>query len=241
MAFKHGKGTEVLLDEKDVSVWLNKADMSVDVEAADATTFKKNWHVFWPGLADGKFESGGFYDPLFEDVRQTLQVTPDSIVSWAPGGATAFGDPVRMMAGVTPNYKESAPVGGMTMFTWGVKSSDTLGIGHTYHPLAAETVTGFSAYFDGGAATLLGAVAHLHVTAISGTATPTVTVKFRDATSGAGAGLADITGGAFAAATTIQAQRLVIPGTIRQFVRVDWTITGTNPSLTFAVALARRQ
>lgn len=241
MPFMHGKGTEILLDEKDVSAYLNKLDLSVDVEGADATTFKKNWHVFWPGLADGKFEAAGFYDPLFEDVRQTLQTSPDSIVSWAPGGALALGDPVRIMAAVSSTYKESAPVGGMVAFNWGVEGSDTLGIGRSMHPLAAETVTGFSTYLDGGAATTLGAVAHLHVTALAGTVTPTITVKFRDATSGAGAGLADITAGAFAAATAIGAQRLVIPGTIRRYVRVDWTISGTNPSFTFAVAFARKQ
>jgi hypothetical protein len=241
VAFAHGKETQVLLDAVDVSALLNSWDLNVDVEPGDTTTFKKDWKTFIPGLADATAEASGFYDETQHTIRQTLQTTPDSIVTWNPGGDVAVGDQARMMAVVTSNYKESSPVGGVVEFSWGLKGDDTLGVGHVYHVLGAETVTGFSTYVDGGAATLLGAVAHLHILAKSGTGSPTLTAKFRDATSGAGAGLADISGGAFTAATVIGAQRLVIPGTIRQFVRVDWTISGTTPSFTFAVALARKQ
>lgn len=242
MPFVHGRLTEVLLDEKDISSYLNKMDLNVDVEPGDTTTFKKAWKTYEPGLASAGMEAGGLFDHLFTDVRDALQVTPDSIISYAPGGALAIGDQVRQLAGVTATYKESAPVGGMVAFAWNATANDTLGIGNSFHALGPETVTGNATPWppSGGAQTLLGAVAHLHITAIGGTATPTLTVKFQDSTTFGGA-YTDIASGAFSAATAIGAQRLIIPGTIRAFVRAAWTISGTTPSFTFAVSLARRQ
>jgi hypothetical protein len=241
MAFIHGKDTQVLLDGKNISAWLNAADLNVEVEAAEATTFSKSWKVFHPGMASSIFESGGFYDTDMINIPTALETRVDSVLSWMPG-IIAHGDPVRMMAALHSTYKESAAVGGMSLFSWTVTGDDTLGIGHNLHPLAAETTTANGTAYppSGGAQTLLGAVGHLHVTAVAGSGPPTLTVKFQDATTFGGA-YTDITGGAFTVTSAVGAQRLVIPGTIRQYVRAIWTITGGSPSFTFAVAFARKQ
>ncbi len=129
------------------------------------------------------------------------------------------------------------PVGDIVAFNWAAQADDFANGGNNMHPLAAETVTSNSTFLDGVAQSLTGAIAHLHITAVSGT-TPSMTVKFQDATTSGGA-YTDIAGGAFSAKTAIGGSRLVIPGTIRQFVKCVWKITGTTPSFTFAVAFAR--
>jgi hypothetical protein len=49
-----------------------------------------------------------------------------------------------------------------------------------------------------------------------------------------------VTGGAFATADGIGAERLLIPGTIRRYLRASWDISGPgDQEITFGVALAR--
>ncbi len=60
--------------------------------------------------------------------------------------------------------------------------------------------------------------------------------KLQDATTINGV-YADITGGAFTAITAVGGQRLVVPGTIRQFVHCVATIAGH--ACTYAVSFAR--
>ena len=82
----------------------------------------------------------------------------------------------------------------------------------------------------------------LDIGAVSGT-TPTLDVKIQDATDGSGTGAADITGAAFAQATTAnQRAKLVIPaGAPRSHIRVVGTVGGTTPNFTYSVTLLSRQ
>lgn len=239
MPFLHGKSTQVLFDSRDISAWLNSFNFNADVDMADATTFSKSWKVFVPGMVGAQLEAGGIHDVSMQDVRAALTAAAqaDSIVTMTPGAVPVFGDPSRMLSSVHTSYQESSPVGGVVAFNWTAQANDFANGGNNMHPLAAETITGTSTFLDGGAASTTGAIAHLHITAVSGT-TPSMTVKFSDATTSGGV-YTDIASGAFPAKTAIGGSRLVIPGTIRQFVKCTWTITGTTPSFTFAVAFAR--
>lgn len=71
--------------------------------------------------------------------------------------------------------------------------------------------------------------ASLRVTAAAGT-TPSLTVTLQ--TSEDGVTWRNLQ--AFAAATGVSTQRLAVSG-LDRFVRASWAITGTTPSLTFAV------
>lgn len=239
MPFLHGRLTQILLDSKDISAWLRSFDFNADVDLADVTTFSKAWKVYQPGLIGASLEAGGIHDVSMQDIRAALTaaVQADSIVTMTPGAVPVFGDPARLMASIHASYKESMPVGDIVAFAWSARADDFANGGNNMHPLAAETVTGTSTFLDGGAQTLTGAIAHLHITAISGAAA-TLTVKFSDATTSGGV-YTDIAGGSFAAKTAVGGTRLVIPGTIRQFVKATWTISGTTPSITFAVAFSR--
>ncbi len=86
---------------------------------------------------------------------------------------------------------------------------------------------------DDAAATIDGAVAHLHVTAVSASDTILVTIE-DSANSSTWATI-----GTFTLALAATSQRITIAGTIRRYVRCVWDVTGTGISIPFAVALAR--
>ncbi|MEA2538466.1 MAG: hypothetical protein QOF11_2700, partial [Chloroflexota bacterium] len=45
--------------------------------------------------------------------------------------------------------------------------------------------------------------------------------------------------GTFASKAAVGAERIVIPGTIKRYVRAVWDVTGAGVSIPFLVALAR--
>ena len=236
MSFQHGKGSQLLMDENDLSAWFRSLDLSADVDAADTTTFTKSWKTFIPGLISGAMEGSGIHDADQQNVKATLQAATDSVLTFSPGKATALGDPARLLVPRSTSMKESSPVGDVVAFDWSAQADGTLGFGRLWHPLAEETSTSTSSYIDGGAASSTGAVAHLHITDLVGDTD--LLVEFSDCATPGGSYVA-ITGGAFTLATGVGAQRLEIPGTIRRYVKATWTITGSTPSVTFAVAMAR--
>ena len=109
--------------------------------------------------------------------------------------------------------------------------------GTSLHPPGtARTATG------NGTAVQVGAVASgrqmyaaLHVLSVSGTATPTLTVKVQSDTVGFGSATDQIT---FTAATAVGGQISRVAGPITDdYWRASWTISGTNPSFLFVVVV----
>ncbi len=104
---------------------------------------------------------------------------------------------------------------------------------------AAVTATGNGSAVDNGAASSDGGIAHLHVTALGGTSTPTCDVTIEHSVNGSTlwATLATFT----QVTTTVASQRVVVAAgtTVRRYLRVAYTVAGTNPTYTLAVAFAR--
>jgi hypothetical protein len=238
MSVTHGRHTELWLNGADVSRYLRSADYKVDVATATSTAFKATWQAHVVGQVGSVIDCEGLYDPTQTNIESLLATDAASVISYGPGGLESVGARARLASVKETAYAESSKVGDVVLFNWAVLTDGQVGLGYCYHTMSAETATGTGSYVDGLGATTSGAIAHLHVTGLSGTAGPNITVKFQDCTTSGGV-YADIASGAFANVTTASALRLVIPGTIRQFVKVAFTIGGTNPSITFGVALAR--
>lgn len=233
MAFKHGKDTSVWLNGADVSEYFNAADLSVDVDTAETTTFKKSWKTHIVGQSGASLDLGGFYDPTFDDVEDTLNVEAGAVLSVFPGGGTADGSPGRMVAVHSTSYKESAPVGDAVAFQWSVLANGPVAFGNVLKTLSAVTADGNGTSFDNGAATTGGAIAHLHVTSVS--ASDSIVVTIEDSANNSDWA----TIGTFASKSAPGAERIVITGTVRRYVRVVWDVTGADVSITFSVMLAR--
>ncbi|HCT81754.1 MAG TPA: hypothetical protein DGT23_35275 [Micromonosporaceae bacterium] len=219
----------------------NKVELAAEVEEKDSTTFNSaGWKEVLGGLGSAALAAEGFWEA--GDASMVDNDTWSSLGSVGgytvcPNGAAA-GDLAWTLNALRAQYKFGGAVGDIAPFSTAVSSSWPLGRGKVLHPPGtARTATG------SGTAVEVAAVpsgqylyATLHVLSVSGTATPTITVRVQsDDASGFPSATTQIT---FTAATAIggQIQRLAGPITDTWF-RADWTISGTSPSFLFVVGL----
>jgi hypothetical protein len=241
MAFIHGKSTEVWVNGVDRSTYFRNADFSTDVDTADSTTFKSSWRSHVVGQAGSTYELEGLYDPTMATVKNLLPTTA-AVVTVGPGGMTAINDVARLVSARSTTYAESAPVGDVVAFSWAVMADGVVGLGRVLHPLGEDTNTTTGATKTDAAATTSGWTAHLHVTLVDG---GSWVIKLQDSSASNFSDGADVTGGAFTAATGVTSQRLVSASgaTLRRYVRYVATRTGgsVGHGITFGLAYSRNR
>jgi len=238
VTFKAGRLGEIWFNGVDVSPFFNAATFHTQIGTADVTTFKNTWRNFISGDAISTLTASGYYDSADADkVRDSLQAAIGQ-ATYFPAGAVAIGDQARLLNVNSADYINNAQISGAVTMSWTAQSTAPVGLGTALAPLAVYGVgAGVALTGDGlltSTASTTGLVAHLHVTAMTGG--DTHTFKLQDATTLGGA-YTDIASGAFVNVTAVGSQRLVVPGTIRQFVRLMYTVAGH--SATFGVAAAR--
>lgn len=241
MPFVYGSKTGVMLDAVNLSPYLRAAGLELNVDTGDTTAFQATWKSAIAGVAGGKVDFEGMYDPAELTMRNLIGADASltgGLLTIAPDGGNVIGHSARLLSIVSSRYAESSPVGGIIALRWGVTCNSSIGIGYVLHPLAEDTNTTTGADRDDGAATSTGWTAHLHVTAVDA---GSWVIKLQDAATLPT--YADVTGGAFTAKTAAGAQRLqsASGATLRRFVRYIATRTGgsAGDGITFELALAR--
>ena len=120
MAFRHGRYAEITVNSVDLSIFCNSADLGIDVDTADTSTFTATWKTALAGLAGGKLDLKGDYDPTGTtgpaDVFQGLIGADPFAVVVYPGGNTS-GQGSRAFNAILTSYAESSPVGGVVTFS----------------------------------------------------------------------------------------------------------------------------
>ncbi len=221
----------------DLSSKHNEISLVYGAEIKDRTVFNTNSRLKKAGLADAEISGGGFWDAsaldeaLFEGVAVDGQVFSISPSTGVPGSRA------YMLQGVDGEYVPGARIGELLGFNFAAYGQGELVRG-TIMENATRAATGT------GTPRQLGAVgaaqkmyAALHVFGITGTDAPgvSVTVDSNDADLWDGTESQRIT---FNPATAPGAQWASLDGPVTDtWWRVRWEITGTNPSIRFAVAL----
>jgi hypothetical protein len=236
MSFLHGKATSVYLGAVDLSTYLNSAEVSGETDTADSTTFKATWKSALAGNLGGSISAAGLYDPdetSLPDLFLSLVPAPMTV---CPGAGATLGDAARLASVYDTSHKESSPVGGVVAISATFLADGTIGFGRVIHVLSEETSSGNGTAVDMTAQTTTGGIAQIHATAV--TATDTFDITIEDSANGT-SGWATI--GTFSSITAAGAERIVIAGTIKQYLRVvtDVTDVSGTPAITFVVALAR--
>lgn len=213
------------------------ASISGGPKALEVTGIDKAGFERIGGTRDGSLEFVSFFNPDTGQAHPTLSALPtaDQIVSYfrgttlGNGGASMVGkqigyDPTRNEDG-SLTFKVSALANGFgvewgRMLTAGKRTDTTATNGTGVDFTTVSTSFGWQAY--------------LHVFAFAGTS---VTVTLQD--SADDISYANLTGGAFTAATGVTSQRLAggATATVRQYVRV--ITSGTFSNAVFAVLFTR--
>lgn len=199
------------------------------------------WRSFRRGLQQGTVSLEGFddegdgagVDGIAEVIRAAMALSGGQVVTVSADTPAVAGACV-MLEGYVPSYETDGDFESIRTNTIELQSSGRLGDGVWLKTLAAETASTNGTTVNNGAATTGGYEAHQHITAKSGTDTPTLTTDIEHSTDGNTWG----TLVSFTAATAVGAERITGTGTVNQYRRRKSTISGTNPSFTHAVSLA---
>lgn len=234
--------TQLWFDGYELTGFTNQVEFGVTSEEKDATTFGSNgWRERKGGLKDVELSAQGLLSVGTNDVDDVLlrTVAASGTVITAASGA-ADGDIAYFLQALQSRYNPVAQNGELVTWELAAASRGQYGAvrGMVLHPDAiARTGSG------NGVARQLGDVATgerlyaaLHVLSVAGT-TPSLTVKVQsDDTSGFVSPTDRIT---FTAATAVGAQWAtpVSPTITDTWWRINWTITGTNPSFLFAAVV----
>lgn len=230
--------------------YLAQYDLSGDVSGIDTaeggneplevTAINKSAMERLGGIRDGTIEFTSFFNTATGAEHDALKGLPttDRVVSWLLG--TSLGSPAASIVAKQLGYSgERGDDGSLTVsveahanaygLEWGVlltagKRTDTSATNGT----GVDLGTGSLAF---------GLQAYLHVFSFTGTS---VTVKIQESSdNGAGDAWADVTGGAFTAATGATSQRIATASglTVERYLRA--VTTGTFSSAVFAVNVVR--
>ncbi|MEV0425388.1 hypothetical protein [Micromonospora sp. NPDC050495] len=119
MAEVHSKNTVVLLDDNDLSEFLNDSDWTRAPESHKLTTYGQNNNVYGGGLGDGSTDLSGKYDNTASTgpaaVLEPLEGQNVTLV-YRPEG-TGAGLPERSVDVLVGEYKETHPVADYVMWT----------------------------------------------------------------------------------------------------------------------------
>ncbi|MFI9200159.1 hypothetical protein [Streptomyces sp. NPDC053048] len=192
------------------------------------------------GLRDGKLEFTAWFNPATDRAHQRFRSLPttDVITSYFRG--TTLGNPSANIVAKQINYDGTRADDGA--FTFAVEAQANgygleWGRSMTAGKRTDTTATNGSSVDFGTGSTAFGLQAYLHVFAFTGTS---VTVKLQESSDdGAGDAWADVTGGAFTAATGITSERITTSSsqTVERYLRV--VTTGTFSNAVIAVSVVR--
>lgn len=239
MALFHGRNCGVYMNGVNLSGDLNTITPLSEQELADVSAFGNVGHTFYPGLAKDSLT----IEALYNDTEKTAfegMIQDETGLNMMIALGSILGDPAYCANEVMlkSNFIKSVvtdvnratinldvdnyPFAPATMLTAGIQS---VGV--------ASTGTGTS--IDQVSSNATGGAAYLQVfTIVSGT----LTVKVQTSSTGAWAG-EQATTASFSAASSSEAQRVAITGTIERYVRTSWVDTGSTA--TFALALNRNR
>lgn len=238
MAFQPSYNSRVLLGGLNLSCEVRSVSIQDMTDMLDTTTLCETAKAYIPGQTSSSFSADG---PL--DVDSSTNAPYDILTDWksaaalpltyAPSGLAALA-PVLLGDALQSDFSTTATQTATTDFSVSAQLTGPLDAGFSLEDLAAVTATGNGTARDLTASSTNGGVAHLHVTAFTGLTSNVVTIE--DSADGT-SGWATI--GTFTTVAGITSERLVIAGTVRRYLRVVDTVTGTG-SCTRALSFARR-
>lgn len=120
MAFRQGRFAEITVNTKALSTFCDTADLSIDVDTSDTSTFTATWKTALAGLAGGNLSLSGAYDPTATTgpaavLTALIGAAPFAVVV-EPGGNTS-GQARRSFNAVLTNYTEGSSVGDKVTFS----------------------------------------------------------------------------------------------------------------------------
>lgn len=240
MAKQAALAEKLIIDGVDLSGDIGSVQtISAPSQVFDMTAIGVSAHERILGKLDGTLEFSAFFNDATGAAHPTLKVPggADKVVSYLHGAA--LGNWAAGIVAKQTNYDPTRNADGSLLMAVSCIGS-AYGLDHCDQVTAGlrtdtAATNGAAVDNDKTAATTKGLSAYLQVTAFTGTS---ITVKLQDSADGT-TDWQDVTGGGFAAASAVGAQRIVtsLTLTVRRFLRV--VSSGTFNPCTFSVVVCR--
>jgi len=179
----HGRYLAVLVNQFDLSRYLNKFSGQRNAPELECTTFLASAREYVPDFTDGTVTLEGFYksspvdlETAAEVFRQALTNSTNAVITICPELATTYGKRALLQDGVETKHMVDAPAAGLIMSNADFRGA--LDHGLLLAQQAARTSTGNGTSHNNSVTSNGGAVGHLHVFEAGGT-TPTLDVKIQ--------------------------------------------------------------
>src|SRR6266511_450254 len=236
MAFVNTKNSRVFLNATHQSGQISGYTIAHSREYSTATTFLDSGTRWVPGLLSVSTNIKGYCDSS----AATLYATALAVFGTANGALwTVFPDlatidqPAMIVNSNIQGFDVPASVKDTVSLNIDAMPDDGVDMGVSLHDHTAETADGNGASVNNLAATTNGGVASLHVTAFSGLTNNIIKVQHSTDNSI----WTDLV--TFTTVTGPTFQRSTVAGTVNQYLRAFWDVTGSGTN-TFVVAFARR-
>ena len=244
--FRHGKATQVFLNQYNLSSYLNSAGTNISVDTGETTTFGSTAKTYIVGLKDATVTAEGLFEAVSTDgvdvaLNASINNSNDDVFTIAPEGITVVGRRAQIAFVEDTNYEVSGTVGDVVAIKAQFQTDGGLDSGVVLAGATAVTTatTTNGTAVDNTALTSNGGSANLHVTANSWTGTTT----FKLQSSVDNVTFADLTP-AFTTVTasTLASERIIIAAgtTVNRYVRAVATTAAGTGSITYTIAFARR-
>jgi hypothetical protein len=239
MPFINANQTKVLYGANALAAYLRSVTPNASIEMLDVTSLDDSAKTFIPGLRDYTMSVEGMFDTatgagsIWDAI--TTPINAGSIVPATVAQAGfATGNSVWMLPSRTITYEVTSSVADVVGFSMSLGAGQPASVGVSLCDLSAVTATGTGSSVDNSSSSSNGFIAHLHVTEVSGT-TPSMTAIIQHSTNGS----TWSTLGTFTAVTSSTSQIITGTGTVNRYLRANFTISGTSPSFTTQISLAR--
>lgn len=216
----------------------NQLSLMASVDEEDSTTFANNG---WKGRVATLFGSSasveGFWaagDAGQPDDRFFADLAAASVPLTVVPTSGAVSSVAYVTRAVETRYSTFGNIGSLMPFAVDTVGDGPLVRGVVMHPQGtARTATGNGTGIQIGALSATQRMwANLHVFSVSGTGSPTLTVKLQSSVDNTFASPTDRV--TFTAATAISGEQKTVTGAVADaWWRVVWTISGTSPSFLF--------
>ena len=239
--FRHSKSTRVFINGTDFSCILNDASLSGSLGTAEVTAFCNDDRAYIPGQRDATVTFSGMAD-FSTDEKDGLWDTQlggstDSVITYAPEGV-AVGRRAALVSGVETARGVTSPMSGVVAASVDYQANDGPRFGYMLSSTTAVTGTGATASVqDGSTGSTNGAVAHLHVTALSTAAGNDIVVAVQDSSNDST--WADLI--SFTVDTTGPTSvRSASAGLVNEYLRGN-VASMTSSSVTYSLAVGRNR
>jgi hypothetical protein len=234
---------QVFLDEFNLHQFARSFSIEPSIDLHDASVLGTGSRIKQPGLKHATASANVFLDGTvdtgsYDILTDRYGGETAGMISYAPAGF-GLGNPVLSMYARQVSIAPKSLIDDLSTIDMSAEAAeDAADLGVSLHAHSAETASTDSTSVDNAEATTNGGVASIHVPAISGTDTPTLTPKIQHSSNGST--WVDLV--SFTALTAIGKQRIEVAAgtTVNRYLRTSSVIAGTNPSFTYVTSFARR-